>query len=218
MIALKNIVKCFGGEPVLKLPYCGFEEGGCHALMGANGSGKTTLLRILAGTLQQDEGTLAGLPAAVGYLPQKPYPFAFSVLKNMMLTGATETEALAALERVGLSSLAEKRGDKLSGGETQRLCMARLFVRNCQLLLLDEPTSAADIAGAELVEHALTDYQKDTGCTIIFATHSPAQALRLGSEVAVLHGGALIEQGSVAEVLKNQKTQQLADFLTHWRC
>lgn len=125
-------------------------------------------------------GCLSPMPAGcvcpeesgqVGYLPQRPYGFQRSVLKNVTMALSSshprpEEAALAALGRVGMENMARENGSRLSGGETQRMAFARMIVRSRKLLLLDEPTSATDIAGNDLVEAALLEYQRETGCTV----------------------------------------------------
>jgi len=176
----------------------------------------------MAGILAPDSGKLSGLPLpGMGYLPQVPYGFGFSVRRNveMALQGEKDApkHAMAAIKAVGLTSLADARGHKLSGGETQRMALARLVAKPRLLLLLDEPTSATDIRGMDLVEALLLRYARQTGCTLIFSTHSPAQALRLAKEVIFLEHGRVVEQGPAARVLKIPQSEATKLFLQHWR-
>ncbi|HWQ06382.1 MAG TPA: ABC transporter ATP-binding protein, partial [Feifaniaceae bacterium] len=195
-----------------------------YALVGPNGSGKTTLLRILAGTLKQDTGTVnyGGVAwGEIGYLPQKPYAFDRSVLNNVLLGLQNEPNAkslaLDALERVGIVHLCKARGNRLSGGETQRMALARLIAKPRKALLLDEPTSSADILANDQMERAVLDYAMETGCTLIFSSHAPSQAMRLGEFVLALDGGKIGEFGSAEEVLQNPKQESTQAFLRHWR-
>ena len=222
MIILQRITKKAGGRLILDIPKLEFQEGRRYALIGENGSGKTTLLRVMAGILAPDSGKLSGLPLpGMGYLPQVPYGFGFSVRRNveMALQGEKDApkHAMAAIKAVGLTSLADARGHKLSGGETQRMALARLVAKVRPLLLLDEPTSATDIRGMDLVEALLLRYARQTGCTLIFSTHSPAQALRLAKEVIFLEHGRVVEQGPAARVLKIPQSEATKLFLQHWR-
>ena len=222
MIILQRITKKAGGRLILDIPKLEFQEGRRYALIGENGSGKTTLLRVMAGILAPDSGKLSGLPLpGMGYLPQVPYGFGFSVRRNveMALQGEKDApkHAMAAIKAVGLTSLADARGHKLSGGETQRMALARLIAKARPLLLLDEPTSATDIRGMDLVEALLLRYARQTGCTLIFSTHSPAQALRLAKEVIFLEHGRVVEQGPAARVLKIPQSEATKLFLQHWR-
>lgn len=222
MIALQQLTKKAGGRMILDIPKLEFQKGRRYALIGENGSGKTTLLRVMAGTLAADSGLLSGLPQpGMGYLPQAPYGFGFSVRRNveMALEGAGDAsaKALAAIQAVGLTPLADARGHKLSGGETQRMALARLVAKARPLLLLDEPTSATDIRGMDQVEALLLRYARQTSCTLIFSTHSPAQALRLAEEVIFLENGKVVEQGPAARVLRKPQAEATKLFLQHWR-
>jgi len=109
------------------------------------------------------------------------------------------------------------RGNKLSGGEAQRMAVARMIAKPRKLLLLDEPTSSTDIRGTDAIENTLLEYAKETRCTLIFSTHSPAQVLRLAEEVIFLNQGRILEKGSARDVLGNPQTESARLFLQHWR-
>lgn len=222
MISLHNVTKRYAGRTILDVSQLRFEEGKRYALIGVNGSGKSTLLRLLAGTLKLESGQIEGVsPADMGYMPQSPYAFSFSVQKNveiaLLKTAQPAKSALAALETVGLSALAQARGNKLSGGETQRMAFARMIGQPRALLLLDEPTSSMDIQGTDQIEALLLKYAADNACTVIFSTHSPAQALRLAQEVVYLDQGKVVEQGCVEQVINQPRMDSTRLFLQHWR-
>ena len=224
MIELLGIQKSYGERLALDVPAFSFEVGGRYALVGPNGSGKTTLLRILAGTIKQDTGSIRYGDVKkneVGYLPQKPYAFDRSVLENVLLAlepgPEAKKSALAALELVGLGHLARAGGNHLSGGETQRMALARLIAKPHKVLLLDEPTAAADIQANDLMERALLAYAEKTGCTLIVSSHAPSQAMRLGQTVLALEGGRIGEFGSAEQVLQNPQKESTREFLRHWR-
>ncbi len=222
MISLHNVTKRYAGRTILNVPELNFEEGKRYALIGVNGSGKSTLLRLIAGTLLPDSGQIRGVPLAdMGYLPQTPYAFSFSVRKNVEIalqkTAQPVESTLAALETVGLSALAEARGDKLSGGETQRMAFARMIGQPRALLLLDEPTSSMDIQGTDQIENNLLRYTAENSSTVILSTHSPAQALRLAQEVVYLDQGKVVEQGCVEQVINQPRMDSTRLFLQHWR-
>ncbi|MEG1756714.1 MAG: ATP-binding cassette domain-containing protein, partial [Clostridia bacterium] len=151
MIRLVEIQKKYGDRMVLDIPALSFVPGGRYALLGPNGSGKSTLLRIISGVIRPDVGMVTcDVPdKEIGYLPQTPYAFDLSVLKNVMVAAdqvrTAKQSALAALRCVGMEALADLRGNRLSGGETQRMALARMMVKRHSVLLLDEPTSAVDI-------------------------------------------------------------------------
>ena len=224
MIEISGVRIEYAGRCVLDIHKLRFEQGKRYALLGANGSGKSTLLKILAGIIQPASGTVqsdATGKKAVGYMPQKPYGFSFSVLRNvtMAIDGCPNLKeiAKAAIEAVGMGALINADASKLSGGETQRIAFARIISIQRKLLLLDEPTAATDLNGIELLEKALLDYCGETGCTVIFATHSPAQAMRLADEVIFLQQGLIAEHGKSKQVLHEPQSKAAQAFLNHWR-
>lgn len=221
MIDLRNVVQRFGGRIVLEIPELQFVPGRRYGLIGENGSGKTTLIRMLAGTGKPTSGTIEGLEGKkVGYLPQSPYAFSFSVLQNVALAlnghGDAKEIAQKALVAVGMESLMDARGDRLSGGEAQRMALARVLVRSYEVLLLDEPTSSTDVRSMDLIETTLKEYVQKTQCTLIFSTHSPAQALRLADEVLYLEKGRLVEQGLAETLFHSPQDERTKAFLRHW--
>ena len=221
MIVLRDVVQQFGSRVVLEIPDLQFVPGRRYGLIGENGSGKTTLIRMLAGTSKPTSGTIQGLEGKeIGYLPQSPYAFSFSVLENveLALDGHKDAKEIAenALVAVGMESLMEARGDRLSGGEAQRMALARVLVRDYDVLLLDEPTSSTDVRSMDLIEQTLKEYVQKTQCTLIFSTHSPAQALRLGDEVLYLEKGKLVEQGLAQTLFHAPQDERTKAFLRHW--
>ncbi len=223
MIKLTRVKKFYGARCALDIPALAVGTGERLAVIGPNGSGKSTFLRLLAGVISPDEGEirLDGLTRGqIGYLPQKPYGFDLSVQKNVELAlgGEKDAKELArdALEQVGLPHLTKARGSRLSGGETQRMALARIIACPRQLLLLDEPTASADIRAIDRMERVLEDYQARTGCTLIFSSHAPAQALRLSTRVVVLDGGTVSEQGETKRVLRAPQSEPARLFLRHW--
>lgn len=221
MLELKDIAVVHAGRPVLTIDQLCFESGKRYGIIGENGSGKTTLLKVISQWLKPNSGEVRGLEGlAIGYMPQKPFIFSISTLDNVLiaLEDLQNKEELVkkALEKVGLAGFARQRADKLSGGEMQRLALARMIAKPRDLLLLDEPTSATDIRGTDQIESILRDYCKETDCTLILTTHSPAQALRMVEEVIFLEEGRVVEQGQVDAVIHHATHQQTQAFLEHW--
>lgn len=224
MMELINLQKRYGARVALNLPTLTIQEGERVALIGPNGSGKSTLLRLLAGVIRADQGAISldGLSRAqIGYLPQHPYAFDLSVQKNVELALFGEAEktklAQAALERVGLLHLAKVRANRLSGGETQRMALARVLARPRKLLLLDEPTASADIQAIDLIERAILEYVEQTNCTLILSTHMPSQAMHLSTRVLALDSGSIGELGETEQVLQSPQAESTQAFLKNWK-
>ena len=138
--------KTYDGRRVLSMPEFEFDEKSVYAVIGANGSGKSTLARILSGTIQPDCGKYpASGGLSIGYMPQKSFAFGMTLKKNLLLNGAGAGSGQRAdelLRKMQLEELAGKNAHGLSGGETQRMALCRLMMRDYQLLILDEPTAS----------------------------------------------------------------------------
>lgn len=216
MIELCNIRKSYRERTVLDLPHLCVPDGETLALVGANGSGKTTLLRILARVLRADAGTLS-IPRETLYMPQKPYAFRASVTENVLIgTKGLKAQAHALLEQLELDALADKKATSLSGGELQRLSLARLLIRPCKLLLLDEPTASCDARCARLVADAIERYKAQTGCTVILSTHAPSFAVRIADRLIVLHDGRIRADGAPEATLLALQSEGEDHFTAGW--
>lgn len=207
--------KTYNGRKVLDLPAITLRSGAVTAVIGANGSGKSTMAKILAGIEAADGNNRAISSGRVGYLPQKPFAFRLSVEQNLALNGGDEKKRTELLEALGLTSLRRSRAKRLSGGETAKMALARSLLGTYDLLILDEPTAAMDMASTLAAEKLIADYARDTGCAVLLITHSLQQARRIADEVLYLEAGKLVEQGSAEVILntpKEEKTRQFLEF------
>lgn len=200
MIEIKNLKKTYGDRTVLNIPYLKIEKGERILLIGHNGSGKSTLLKILSGVITSYEGEV-NCEGITYYLPQKCVPFNKSVKKNIMyaLKGDKKTkEAICTkvLESLKLSHLENKNANSLSGGECQRLCLGRVIANEGDILILDEPTSAADIKSTELIEEIIDTYCQKTGCILIMTTHDKVQAEKFKGTVIELFEGEIVNENA----------------------
>lgn len=140
---LSAFTKSFGGQMAVAAPDLTLQTGTLYAVIGANGSGKSTFSRVIAGVLSPDSRRPVTEPGLrVGYLPQKSYGYRLSVLQNLLLVNRDRERAARLLEAVQLSHLAGKPAHRLSGGETARMALARLFMGRYDLVILDEPTAS----------------------------------------------------------------------------
>lgn len=197
------------------------EERGLFTIIGSSGAGKSTLLYLLnrfrdaargqifyAGKLLGDY-EVTELRREVGMLLQKPFMLSGTVLGNLMagpqLSGERSRRSPEELlNLVGLkSSLLNQEAKSLSGGEQQRVSLARLLANNPRVLLLDEPTAALNQAAAEEVEQLIKSLVVQEKLTVIMVTHDLEQAYRLGDTTALLMAGKLIEC-SPTELFFNQ--------------
>ena len=205
LITLKEASVHFGDVSALRDINLTLQRGERLALVGANGSGKTTLLRLLHGLVassgQRNLHALhpEGREPVTAMLYQRPFLMSLSVRRNVRLSlwlrrwprVDRAARCQAALERVGLLSLAERPARELSGGQQQRLAMARAWALRPDILLLDEPTASLDPSAKREVE-TLIDEFADEGVTVVMATHNLGQAKRLASRVAYLEAGRLV--------------------------
>ena len=206
--------KTYEGRTVLDFPGMEMEPGKIYAVIGANGSGKSTFAKILAGVLPADRRIKP--MEGIGYMPQKNYAFRMSLRKNLLLNGSDEARAEELMEAMQLTTLADKRADRLSGGETARMALARLMMKHYELVLLDEPTAAMDMETTLLSEELIVRYVKETGCALILVTHSLQQARRIADAVWYFHKGQLLEHGAKEAVLNQSKREETKQFLNFY--
>ncbi len=220
MIEIKNLTKKYGDRTVLQINFLEVKKGETIVVVGPNGSGKSTLLKIISGILPKSSGEFSA-DGDIYYLPQQSIPFRRTVRKNLMFSVKGDSEKENTVEEIisllSLSDLADKNAAGLSGGECQRLALGRVFVNEGDFLLLDEPSSAADIEGTEIIENAINEYKKKTGCGILMTTHSPSQARRLADRIIILHKGEIAEQGSPDELLVSPKSLWGKKFIDSWK-
>jgi len=179
-------------------------------VLGPNGAGKSLLLRICHGLIAPSRGRVAWtLPEfaarAQGMVFQRPVLLRRSVRGNLehalslaeLPRGLRRSRADAALARFGLEALAGQPARRMSGGEQQRLAMARAWALRPQVLFLDEPTAQLDPAATASIEAAIRR-MADEGVTAVMTTHDLGQARRLADDVAFLHRGRLVEAAAAA--------------------
>ena len=195
-------------------------------IVGPNGAGKTSLLRLCMGLAAPSTGrvTWGGrADRAVGrraILFQRPVMLrrtaAANVAYALAQAGAPHNEraqrVAALLKRVGLSDLAQRPARRLSGGEQQRLALARALARDPEILLLDEPTANLDPAATRSVEE-IVRMAAQSGIKIVMASHDLGQVRRLAGDVVFLVRGALCERGPASDFLDHPSTPEATAFL-----
>ena len=198
------------------------QGGAVTAFMGHNGSGKSTLLSVLSGVLDAPQMTctwqwpdgVSGRQPKIATLEQKPVLFPhMSVLANVAFplrcagisTDEAEVRAREALESVGLASLEQRRPAQVSGGQAQRIALARALVVDPDVLLLDEPMAALDVEAARGLRELIA--QRFAGRTIIMATHQIEDAAALDARIIVLKNGCVLRQGLWRELVDQSMSQ-----------
>jgi len=196
-------------------------------ILGPNGAGKSLLLRLCHGLLRPTSGTVrfAGPEHVDGrrrhaMVFQRPMMLRRSVLANvsygLALAGVSRQDrrdqAMASLERVGLAALADRPARVLSGGEQQRLALARAWALEPELLFLDEPTANLDPSATQAIESAIQAIHA-AGTKIVLVTHNLGQAHRLGDDVIFMASGRVLERASMARFLQAPASPEAAQFI-----
>lgn len=206
-------------------------SGQITCLIGPSGSGKSTLLRCLNRLLEPPPATIMlddvdittldvlALRRRVGMLFQTPVMFPGTVADNVAYgpklhqQNLTPQRLTELLEMVGLDqTMATKSADTLSGGQAQRVCLARALANEPEVLLLDEPTSALDPAATLHVEETIHQLQTNFGLTVVWVSHFIEQVERMADFVALLVDGKVLETGTPAHLLSGEHHHLTEDF------
>ena len=210
ILSLRELRHVRGSRQVLEIDALQLEAGERLAVLGPNGAGKTTLLRLIAGLEKPTEGAVevdgrsmadadAIRRSRVAYVTQRAALLSTSVRRNVELAlrwrgverAERRTAASAALQRLGAAHLADRRALSLSGGEAQRVSLARALALDPRLLLLDEPAAGLDASGRQGFLDDLEQALADRAITVIHVSHRVDEALHVADRVAVLTDGVL---------------------------
>ena len=181
-------------------------------VIGANGAGKSTCVKAVLGLIAINEGTVNRAPSLkVGYVPQRlsiSPTLPLSVRRLMTLTGHFSSHDIdTTLAAVGLQKLGNPQVTTLSGGEFQRLLLARALLHRPELLVLDEPAHGVDIAGAGVLHELIENIRRDLECGVLMISHDIQLTIATGDDVVVLVPHEHDEQGSVG----SESTQVFTD-------
>ena len=200
-----------------------FACGDIYTIVGPSGAGKSSLLRLLNRLDEPSEGEVwfegqdyRSLPVRelrlrIGYLFQQPYLFPGTIAENIRFGAAqlSDDEVCDLLKQTGLSTKdCSEPVDMLSGGEKQRVALARLLATNPSVLLLDEPTSALDPTATRGIEELIWKIVERKCYTVIMVTHEPAQAIRMKGQTLLMARGKLIESGPTDDVINHPKSDE----------
>jgi len=213
-----------GGELLLHDVSFELAAGGPTILLGPNGAGKSLTLRLCHGLIEPTQGSVtwagSGAERRQAMVFQRPVMLRRSALANVTYALGTrgiarperKARAMEALESAGLTRVAHRAARALSGGEQQRLALARAWALRPEVLFLDEPTASLDPAATHAVEGVIRA-MGDSGMRIVMTTHDLGQAKRFASDVIFLHGGRLIEHSDADRFFAEPATDEARAFL-----
>jgi tungstate transport system ATP-binding protein len=235
LIEVVDLSHGYGEREVLKDLNLGIDKGEVFALIGPTGAGKTTLLRIMgllepprAGEIYFDGNSIPRsgrqrleMRRRMSFVHQKPQVFNLSVYDNVACglrwrgesrnTTAEKVERI--LETVGLEGYRNRNARTLSGGEAQRVALARSLVLEPEVLLLDEPTANLDPVSTTKIEQLISYIAGQHNTTMIMATHDMPQGQQLAGRMGVLLDGRLAQTGNVTDIFRSPQNEQVAHFV-----
>jgi tungstate transport system ATP-binding protein len=235
LVEIRDLLVRRGEHPALQLDHLAIQSSEVLAVVGPNGAGKSTLLLTLARLLKPERGEVwfGGRQASaesetvyrrrIALVMQDPLLFDSSVFDNvasgLRFRGVPKNEIRHKvpiwLERLGVWHLANRRAGQLSGGEAQRVSLARALILEPQLLLLDEPFSALDPPTRSRLLDDLGALLKETSTTTVFVTHDLSEAAQLASRVAVIVGNRLRQVGDPKDVFASPADEDVMGFVNH---
>ncbi len=237
MIRFDKVSKMLGGRAILDKVSFDIAEGEIFVIVGPSGAGKSVTLKHMVRLMTPDEGQIfidqqeisqlrsSDLEAArekFGYLFQGGALLAWmTVAENVALPLLEKTDmpedlidkkVLETLDLVGLRDDADKRPDEISGGMRKRAGLARAIIRNPKIVLYDEPTSGLDPVTARTIDSLIDDMRSRLNMTSIVVTHDLHSALSIGTRIAMLHGGKIIELSTPEEFIRSER-KEVRSFL-----
>jgi multiple sugar transport system ATP-binding protein len=233
-IRLDSISKRFGGNVAVQDLSLDIGDGEFFVLLGPTGAGKTTTLRLIAGLEKPDSGGIsiggqdvrgwsaAERDVALVFQYYSLYP-RYTVFQNLAFPLKSRVRSYSAAEidervrraarTLRIDHLLERKTDKLSGGEMQRVSIGRAIVREPQAFLMDEPLSNLDAKLREALRAELKDLQMKLGATFLFVTHDQIEAMSMGDKIGVLNGGRIVQVGTPQEIYNRPRDTFVAGFV-----
>lgn len=220
-LALESVSVVAQGTRVLDNVSIEFPRRSLIVVLGANGAGKSTLLRVCHGLIAPTSGTVRwSRPVRQAMVFQRPVLLRRSALANveygLSIAGGSKRDrrrrSMAALERVGLAAIADRSARVLSGGEQQRIALARAWALEPEVLFLDEPTASLDPAAASDVEKIIRAIHAG-GTEVIMTTHNLGLARRLGDRAVFLDRGRLVETVPIERFFSDPQSAEARAYL-----
>lgn len=230
-LSCRGVVASPGGTEVLHGLDLDVADGSLTTLTGPSGAGKTTLLRVIAGLERPRAGQVSlagrdldGVPPhrrRIAYVFQQPRLFpnldvvdnvAFPLRLAGVHTDERRDRALALLEEVGLAQLADRSPRRLSGGEAQRVSLARALCGEPDLVLLDEPLASVDADRRQSLRALVRQLQRHRRLTMLYVTHDQSEAAELGDRLALMADGRIVQHGAPDDLFERPATAAVARF------
>ncbi len=234
VLEIRKLAVTRNGMPALDVPDLSFAGGEICALIGPNGAGKTTLLLSLMGLVKGAAGEVlyrgervepgrgaAALRRRMSLVFQEPLLFSASVYSNIasglrlrgMARGQVREGVERAMDLLGIAHLARRRAQALSGGEAQRVNLARALAVEPEVLLMDEPFSSLDAPSRETLIADLERIIRRRGITALFATHDRGEAIRLAARIVVMNRGVVAQDGDPNTITQYPADEFVASFV-----
>jgi tungstate transport system ATP-binding protein len=233
MLEIRNVTKRFGENTVVKGVSLSIPKGEIFTIIGPSGAGKSTILRLINLLEIPTEGSIIldgvnihkeksiEVKRRMGMVFQKPAIFNVSVYENVAIglrfrhvrEETIKKKVADALDIVGLTGFDDRKGKTLSGGEMQRIALARVLVTDPDLLLLDEPTANLDPVSVRMIEELILKIHKEFNTTIIMSTHDMFQGQRLAHRIGVMIDGRFAQFGTPREIFTTPNDRFVARFV-----
>ena len=232
-VSVENLSYAFGTQPVLKNLTFGVSRSDVFIIIGPNGAGKTTLIKLMVGILKIQTGRIEILQTPIGdysqkrlarasaYVPQGlPVGFPFTVEETVLLGRAPHQKVLGlasqndldiarqAMTFTEVTHLARRKLDQLSGGEQQRVLIARALCQQPQVIILDEPTASLDLSHQIRIMDLMEKLKTEKGVTVVMVSHDVNLAAMYGNRLLLLKAGEIVCMGSPDEVLNFQTLEE----------
>jgi tungstate transport system ATP-binding protein len=226
-LTLREVRFATGGRSIIDGISAEIAAGPTTIILGANGAGKSVLMRLMHGLLRPTSGEIAWREQGAervrrgqAMVFQRPVMLRRSALANILYAlelarvpaVGRERQAMEALREVGLADVANRPARVLSGGEQQRLALARAWALHPEVLFLDEPTANLDPGATREIENVIKAFDA-AGTKIVMATHNLGQARRLGDEVLFIHQGRVVEHTPVGRFFPQPASPEAAAFI-----
>ncbi len=231
-VELVDVTKRFGDVVAVDNVSLKIEDGEFFSLLGPSGCGKTTTLRMIAGLEMVTEGEILLRGETMKEMPPFKRPVntvfqnyalfphltvernvAFGLEMKKVPKEEIKTRVAEALEMVRMANMAKRKPNQLSGGEQQRIALARALVNRPAVLLLDEPLGALDLKLRKVMQLELKQLQEQVGITFIYVTHDQEEALTMSDRIAVMNDGKVLQLGPPEEIYERPNSRFVADFI-----